>query len=126
MAASGHEHDEDESDAEHAYEDPEIPPLPPSASASEKLLNPNLAYEYSGKKANQEEDPAEGLGSAGKLKKVLQRKLKENEYQRSIALGINLWQTPKSESPADERDKPGHMFAESFEDHIAALRNKDH
>ena len=57
---------------------------------------------------------------------MLQRKMKESEYHRSIALGINLWQTPGSEIPINNRHQPGHMFADCFEDHIAALKNKDH
>ena len=126
LAASGHEHDEDESEAEQAYEDPEIPALRLSASALEKFLNPELTYEFSGKSAPGDEEATDGLGCGGKFKKVLQRKIKENEYHRSIALGINLWQTPGSEIPVNDQHKPGHMFADSFEDHIAALKNKDH
>ena len=126
LAASGHDHDEDESEAEHAYEDPEIPALHLSASALEKFLNPELTYEPSGKSEPWNEEENDVLRNGGKFKKVLQRKIKETEYHRSIALGINLWQTPRSEIPIDDRQNPGHMFADSFEDHIAALKNKDH
>ena len=126
LAASGHEHDEDESEAEHAYEDPEIPALRLSPMALENFLNPELNYDPLGKSEPGDEGTNLGLRSGGKLKKVLQRKMKENEYHRSIALGINLWQTPGSEIPINNRHQPGHMFADSFEDHIAALKNKDH
>ena len=126
LAASGHEHDEDESEAEHAYEDPEIPALHLSATALEKFLNPELDYETYGKSEPWNEEANDVLRSGEKFKKVLKRKMKEDEYHRSIALGINLWQTPRSEVSADDRREPGHMFADSFEDHIAALKNKDH
>ena len=126
LAASGHENDEDESEAEHAYEDPEIPALHLSATALEKFLNPELDYETSGKSEPWNEEANDVLRSGEKFKKVLKRKMKEDEYHRSIALGINLWQTPRSEVSADDRQEPGHMFADSFEDHIAALKNKDH
>ena len=126
LAASGHDHDEDESEAEHAYEDPEIPALHLSASALEKFLNPELTYEPSGKSEPWNEEENDVLRNGGKFKKVLQRKIKETEYHRSLALSINLWQTARSEIPIDDRQNPGHMFADSFEDHIAALKNKDH
>ena len=126
VAASGHTCDDDESEAENAYDDPDIPPLRLPALALEKFLNPVLHHSDTAQENVQGDNAGDGTSSKASLKKSLQRKLKDADYHRSMTLGMHLWQTPKSDAAADERKEPGHMFSDSFEDHIAALKNKDH
>ena len=126
VAATGHTCDDDESEAENAYDDPDIMPLRLPPSALEKFLNPLLIENTQDRDEQQRDDLLKETSSKNVLRKTLQRKLKDADYHRSMLLGMNLWQTPKSDFSANTRSQPGHMFAESFEDHIAALKAKDH
>ena len=125
VAASGHVPDENESDADDPYEDPDIPALRLPASALEKFLNPMLSGNVDMEQNRDEEDIDCQATTAGKLKKVVRKKMKDMDYQRSMLLGCNLWQTPKTTEAADERTKPGHMFPDSVEDHLAAVKIKE-
>ena len=48
-------------------------------------------------------------------------KKKGSEYERSMQIGQAVWSTPRRDGAADDREKPGNMFEDNFEEHIAAL-----
>ena len=117
MAVGGKSNDSDESEADQPEDDPDVPALRLSRSALLDLIAPNFA-KLDSKNAAAGSEPA---STGTKLKASVKKQMKEGNYERSIAIGQAVWSTPDIEVKAEDRGNPGHMFEDSFQDHIAAL-----
>ena len=119
MAASGQggdsESDADESDGDNNCE---VPRLQLPASKLQELLAPPCKKTESADGTNENASIAEQL--IANSKKKIKRK-KGNDYERSMQIGQAVWSTPTLAGAADERDKPGNMYEDTFDEHIAAL-----
>ena len=59
-----------------------------------------------------------------KLIKSSQQKIQKkakSEYEKSMKIGQAVWSTPESGKAADERNTPGNMFEDCYDEHLAAL-----
>ena len=123
IAASGAKLDDDDSsDDEAPYEDPDIPKLKLNARSLSSILNP---YRKEEEKEGEEDDDGEGGGQHKTAKKFRKKQRKKNfevEYKKSIDIGRTLWSTEPLRSSDGDRGNPGHMFADDYEDHLQARR----
>ena len=117
MAVGGKSNDSDESEADQPEDDPDVPALRLSQSALHELVAPNFAN-LQAKNAAADSEPS---ATGAKFKASVKKQLKEGNYERSIAIGQAVWSTPDTSVKAGDRSNPGHMFEDSFQDHIAAL-----
>ena len=84
-----------------------------TASKLQALLRPELT---------EDSRTAQDSRTAHDLKPSFTEKLlRKKAYANSIRIGEAVWKTSTNTSKADEREKPGHMFEDTYEDHIAAL-----
>ena len=57
----------------------------------------------------------------GKLIASVKKKKNVDNYEKSIRICDTVWATEPSGKAADTRSTPGHMFEDSYAEHIAAL-----
>ena len=61
---------------------------------------------------------------AAKLKASLsKRKPHLEEYIKSQQIGESVWKAPTSNTAAEDRQNPGHMYEDTFQDHLLALKD---
>ena len=113
---------ESESEADVSDEDNQgdVPRLQMPAVKLRELLSPLC------NKPDSEQQANENSKLAGKLIASIKKKAnrqKTNNYEKSMQIGQAVWSTPVAEGAADERTKPGNMFEDTCEEHIAALKD---
>ena len=109
---------EDDSQADASEEETELPALKLSSQKLADLLRP------SGTTATADQDKNDKTQStAEKLKASLRRRKPHlEEYIRSQKIGECIWKTPITNTAAEDRENPGHMYENTYKDHLAALK----
>ena len=111
--------DNDESEADASEEETDLPSLKLSSQKFGDLLRPSGATTT----INQD-DNHKTQTTASKLKASLsKRKPHLEEYIKSQQIGESVWETPISNTAAEDRQNPGHMYEDTFGDYLAALKN---
>ena len=113
-ASGGGDADKEDSDADASDDDPDLPRLKLPAQALGGLLEPQFG------EAEGTPEATQSMGT--KLLSSQKRNLRQIEYERSISIGRSVWKTADLSSAADDRDSPGHMFADTYHEHVQALR----
>lgn len=116
--SSSHD-DNDESEADASKEETDLPSLKLSSQKFGDLLRPSGATTT----INQD-DNDKTQTTASKLKAPRsKRKPHLEEYIKSQQIGESAWNPPISNTAAEDRPNPGHMYEDTFQDHIVALKN---
>ena len=110
---------DDESEADASEEETELPALKLSSQKLADLLRP------SGTTATADQDEnVKTQTTAKKLKASLSRRKPHlQEYIKSQEIGESVWKAPITNTAADDRENPGHMYEDTYEDHLAALKH---
>ena len=106
------------SDGQESEDDPEVPPLTLASDKLQGLICPK----------NQSFDNAlhPEATTGQKLKKLTKKRSLQIEHENSMRLAYGVWCTADDDKEARDRDCPGNKYAENFEDHLAARRERTH
>ena len=121
MTSSAKVMEDSQSEADGSEDDTEIPPQKIPSQKNEELLQSDTKAESS---HTQLMASLDAMGTASR-KGPSQKKGRQLHFQHSHRIGERLWKTAESEIKADMRHKPGHMFQDSWQDHLPAISIKD-
>ena len=109
-----------ESEADESEDDNtnDVPRLQLPAMKLRELLSPSSNTPVVPDEDNENPSLAQKLIRSTQNK--IQKK-KKTEYEKSMQIGQAVWSSPHAEGAAEDRGKPGNMFEDTYEEHIAAL-----
>ena len=112
--------DDDESEAGASEEETELPALKLSSQKLADLLRPSGTATT----VDQDENRNAQTTAKKKLKASLSRRKPHlQEYIKSQQIGETVWKTPMTNTAAEDRQNPGHLYEDTYGDHLAALKN---
>ena len=110
---------EDDSDKEESDTNADIPALSVKTDSFRSLLLPTPEHEDMGDAENAETGAT--LGS--KLRKSSRKNAMAAQFAKSMRLSQNVWASTDEILNFSSRVKPGHMYENNFEEHLAAKKS---
>ena len=119
LAASGAVHGDHESgsDGHESEPDPDVPPLHLREDHLQQLIIPPAPEDFEPPDASET-----GLTASKKFQRASQKTMRTLEYNRSIRTAFAVWGTERSQQKVADKKFPGHMYADSLDEFIAAKR----
>ena len=117
IASSQKDAEDVDSEADESGSDTDIPRLHVEACKFQELLQ-SASTNVSDEK--QDNDATESKSKKFR-QSVSDRQARKQAYESSIRIGEAVWKTQNTCGAADDREKPGHMYEDVYQDHLTAL-----
>ena len=109
--------DDEQSEAATSEEESDLRPLKMSSAKFQELLHTGATPSSINEKVIVSTKANAKLGKE-RLKK---RKTRMEEYNESLRIGERIWKTDTSSAPQGKQARTGHMFEDTFQEHLRAL-----